>query len=235
MSELSRRTFLGASGATLFAATAPVQVAKPPSVSLLADGLRQVGHDPGALALTPDIKPLTGIGGTVMGPAVTTKWELARGVSLDDAVGRFVFQPIDDAKPGSIWVVASGTEQLLSMFGDLIALAAKRRGMLGAVTDSGCRDVATMDSIGFPAFGKGTVSFGPGDVVTPVGANVPVVCGGVFVHPGDFIAADSDGVLVIPRDGIEAVLAACDELQKREDGVRREIDRGVPLRQAYSL
>jgi 4-hydroxy-4-methyl-2-oxoglutarate aldolase len=233
MSELSRRSFLGAGGGA-FLAPAP-QSAETPSVSLLADALRQVGRDPGELALSPEIKPLTSPGVTILGPAVTTKWEPGRGVPASDAVGRFVFQPIDDAPAGSIWVVASGTGELLSMFGDLIALAAKRRGILGAVTDSGCRDVATMDSIGFPAFGKGTVCFGPGDVITPVDANVPVVCGGVAVSPGDLVAADRDGVLVIPRDAIDAVLAACRDLQKREDSVRRQIERGVPLRRAYSL
>jgi 4-hydroxy-4-methyl-2-oxoglutarate aldolase len=166
---------------------------------------------------------------------VTTKWEPGHTHPDSDAIGRFVFQPIDEAPPGSIWVVASGTGELLSMFGDLIALAAKRRGMTGAVTDSGCRDVATMDDIGFAAFGKGTVCFGPGDVITPVDANVPVLCGGVAVSPGDLVAADRDGVLVIPRDAIDAVLAAGRDLQRREDSVRREIERGVPLRRAYSL
>jgi regulator of RNase E activity RraA len=233
----TRRSFLGVSaGAALVSGVQPREPMTV-TVSLLADALRGIGRDPTKHALSTDIKPLTGVRGTVFGPAVTTKWEPGPGGAggEEDAVGRFVFQPIDDAPPGSVWVVASGTDEIVSMFGDLIALAAKRRGMAGAVTDSGLRDVAMMESIGFPVFGRATVPYGPGDVIHPVAANVPVVCGGVEIRPGDFVAADADGAIVVPREHVADLEAKADELLARENGVRRAIEDGAPLRRAYNL
>ena len=118
------------------------------SASLVADALRKVGHDPRRLTMSTDIRPVAGHTGPIAGPAVTTKWALTRegqeGMS-SVAIRRFVFEPVDDAPAGSIWIIESGTERLLSMFGDVIGLACQRKGMSGAITDSGCRDVAAME------------------------------------------------------------------------------------------
>jgi len=243
--QLTRRSLLKA-GAALAAGRSvtlaavrqqgndPVAELKGATASLLADALRRAGVDAGKQTLSTDIKPVTRPGETVIGPAVTTKWELAREGGTSNGVQRFVFQPVDEAPAGSVWVVASGTEQLLSMFGDIIVLACKKKGMVGAVTDSGCRDVAAMDEIGFPVFAKGTVLYGPGEVIRPAGANVPVVCGGVLVRPGDVIAADTDGVLVIPQENLAEVARLKHELVEEENDMRRKIESGVPLATAYS-
>jgi len=185
--------------------------------------------------MSTDIRPVAGHAGPIMGPAVTTKWELTREGMSSAAIRRFVFEPVDDAPAGSIWIIESGTERLLSMFGDVIALACQRKGMSGAVTDSGCRDVAAMESYRFPVFAKGTVLYGPGDAIRPVAANVPVVCGGVDVRPGDVVVADNDGVIVVPQDALVEVARAADELQKREDETRQKIEAGIPLAEAYTL
>ena len=137
------------------------------SASLVADALRKVGLDPRRLTMSTDIRPVAGHDGPIAGPAVTTKWELTREGMSGPAIRRFVFEPVDDAPAGSIWVIESGTERLLSMFGDVIGLACQRKGMSGAITDSGCRDVAAMTSYGFPVFAKGTVLYGPGDAISP--------------------------------------------------------------------
>jgi 4-hydroxy-4-methyl-2-oxoglutarate aldolase len=121
------------------------------------------------------------------------------------------------------------------MFGDLIGLACQRKGLAGAVTDSGCRDVGEMDAIGFPVFAKGTVLYGPGDVIRPVAADVPVVCGGVDVHPGDVIVADVDGVIVVPKAAVRDVARAKEDLLAKEADVRRKIESGETLAAAYSL
>ena len=139
------------------------------SASLVADALRKVGHDPRRLTMSTDIRPVAGHTGPIAGPAVTTKWALTRegqeGMS-SVAIRRFVFEPVDDAPAGSIWIIESGTERLLSMFGDVIGLACQRKGMSGAITDSGCRDVAAMESYGLHVFAKGTVLYGPGDAMS---------------------------------------------------------------------
>jgi len=206
------------------------------NASLVADALRAVGHDPKKLTMSSDIHPLTSSGAPVAGAAVTTQWEVNRGEGMEPgAIRKFVFEPIDAAAEGSVWIVASGTDRLLSMFGDLIGLACERRALAGAVTDSGCRDIAAMEAYGFPVFAKGTVLYGPGSVIRPVAANVPVVCGGVTVRPGDLVVADVDGVIVVPREAAADVARAKDELLEKENGVRAKIERGVPLAKAYSL
>ena len=227
---------------TLLKGTAALAVAPPqaPSLegataSLIADALNAAGYDHRALTMSRDIKPVTTPGDTIMGPAVTTKWELSREGASPGSIRRFVFDPVDRAAAGSIWVVASGTDQLLSMFGDLIGLACKRKGLAGAVTDSGCRDVVAMSDVDFSVYAKGTVLYGPGDVIRPVAADVPVVCGGVDVRPGDYVVADVDGVIVVPQEAIADVARAKDELLAKEAETRRAIEAGETLARAYQL
>lgn len=236
--RLTRRSLLKA-GAVVAASPRP-RLSQTPSLegataSLVADALNAVGHDHRALTMSRDVRPVTAPGSTIIGPAVTTKWELADGPPVPGAIRRFVFEPVDRAAPGSIWVVASGTTELLSMFGDLIGLACQRRGLAGAVTDSGCRDVSAMEAIGFPVFAKGLVLFGPGNVIHPVAADVPVVCGGVEVRPGDIVVADVDGVIVVPEAALADVARAKDELLAEEAEVRRKIENGEALATAYSM
>lgn len=240
---MTRRALLKTSAALAvspkLASTRPTQTAaadlEGATASLVADALSAAGYDPRAQTMSRDIRPVTMPGEIVIGPAVTTKWELAREGMMPGAIRRFVFEPVDRAPAGSVWVVASGTDQLLSMFGDLIGLACQRNGLAGAVTDSGCRDVGAMDAIGFPVFAKGTVLYGPGDVIRPVAAEVPVVCGGVEVNPRDVIVADVDGVIVVPEAAVSDVARAKDELLAEEAEVRRRIEAGDALAEAYQM
>ena len=88
---------------------------------------------------------------------------------------------------------------------------------------------------GFPVFGKTTVPFGPGAYARPVAANVPVICGGVAVDPGDYVAADADGVIVIPQDIFPDVVAAASDVLSREQQVLDKIAAGVSLAEAYTI
>ncbi len=244
---LSRRSFIGASGSlaalagmtTLAnsAASAPAPFSKTlnVSVSFIADALRKIGQDPRKLVMDTDIKPLVDTGKTVIGTAVTCKWELAREKGSSDDIRRFVFRPLDNAAPGSFWVIASGTDEILSMFGDVIARACLRNGIVGAVTDSGCRDIHSMQEMGFPVFGKGAVPYGPGNIIRPVAANVPVICAGVQVNPGDLVAADKDGVIVIPQASIKDLDKSLQDRTRHEMEMRGKIDAGESLEKAYSL
>lgn len=244
-SRITRRSLLKAGAALAVGSGAPLatvasQEDEPwrslqgASASVLTDALGRAGYDPRKQVMSTDINPVTKGDQTIVGPAVTTKWETAHAGYEPDAVTRFVFQPLDEAPAGSIWVVASGIDHLYSMFGELIVMACARNGMVGAVTDGGCRDITGTDELNFPVFAKGTVLHGPGNVIRPVGANVDVVCGGVPVRPGDVIAADVDGVLVIPKEAVPEVARFKQELLEEEIEVRRRIENGVPLASAYS-
>jgi len=238
----SRRSFL-ATGAALVAASGTGVATKnllaaeagDVTVSTLADALNRVGLDPRSLAMTPEIKSLTTGGGTILGPAVTTKWEAGKGRMTPSDVRTFMFDPLDQAASGSLWIVAGGTDRMLSLFGGVIGVACKRNGIVGAVTDNACRDIATFEATGFPVFGKTTVPYGPGAFARPVAANVPVVCGGVEIRPGDYVAADADGVIVMPGDVYLDVMDAASGILAKEQQVLDKIAAGVSLAEAYTL
>ena len=243
LTNLSRRSFLGAGAATLAAAGVDAAqtggVARAAElrvgVSTLVDALNALGKDGMSQAMSPEIGPLSGSSRMVMGPAVTTKWQSGLGRMSGDDVREHMFVPLDEAPSGAVWVVAGNSEQLLSLFGGVIAAACKRNGLAAAITDNGCRDVDTFNEIEFPVFARSAVPFGPGAIAKPVAANVPVYCGGVEVNPGDTVAADQDGIVVIPAAVRAEVFAAAEEIAAREQQTMDRIEAGESLAEAYKV
>ena len=128
-------------------------------------------------------------------------------------------------RPGDIIVVALSSENSDAMLGELLATSYRAHGAVGAVIDAGCRDIAELASMQFPVWSraisaKGTVKASPGSV------NMPVVCGGVLVNPGDAVLADADGVVVVSRDRLEPVIAASRQREEKERQVRARLAAG---------
>ncbi len=128
-------------------------------------------------------------------------------------------------KPGDVLVVACSSENSDGAFGELLATSVKARGARGVILDVGCRDAAEISEMKFPVWSraicaKGTVKASVGSV------NVPVVCSGIAVKPGDVIVADDDGVVVVPRTDAAQVAKAGEEREKKEAGSRARLQKG---------
>ncbi len=213
----------------------PFQALKEAPTPLIMDALTRLGHDRNQLAMSRGIRPMIPARGTIVGPAVTTKYEESAAQTTREDIRAHVFRPVDEAEPGSVWVTASGTREILSMFGDVIVLACRQKGLAGLVTDGGCRDIEGMEEIGLPVYAAGTCLYGPGSVIRPVAADVPVVCGGIEVAPGDVVAADVNGVMAFPREALPDVIQKIAELDEKETRSRRAIEQGQPLETAYEF
>ena len=149
----------------------------------------------------------------IVGPAVT----VLEGPTTEFLPPQHALELIDSAAAGSVMVIAINGEANVAIWGGLMTAGSYARGLAGAVLDGGVRDIYEIRrDYDFPVIAR---SVSPGTTLgrfKTLGANIPVVCGGIEVNPGDIIVGDADGVVVVPRAKAEEVLKMAQEIDKRE-------------------
>ena len=141
---------------------------------------------------------------------------------------------VDDLKPGDVAVFAcNGPTERIAPWGELLSTASRVRGAAGCVTDGLVRDVRQIRAMGFPVFhgGIGPLdSKGRGEMMA---MDVPVVCGGVRVEPGDLVFGDVDGIVVIPKDVADETLRLAFAKVEGEDKTREALEAGKSLKEVF--
>jgi len=141
---------------------------------------------------------------------------------------------VEQCRPGDILVVGCSADNTDGMFGDLLATSLMARGVVGLVIDAGVRDVKSLREMGFPVWSRAISA--KGTVKAALGAvNVPVVCAGVNVIPGDAVIADDDGVVVVRHKDAAEVATRGEKRHADEEGKRKQLASGVLGLDMYNM
>ena len=165
------------------------------------------------------------------GSAVTVILEKEEGHQGSQALTGML-AAIDHGGPDSVYVMVVQDGADIAGMGGLMGTAMSARNFSGAVIDGGVRDVPYLRKIHFPVFALGIVPSTSANHYRCAGANVPVVCDGVPVHPDDIIVADEDGVVVVPRGQAAAVLALAQQMDFSEHSMYPVIEKYKSIEEA---
>ena len=136
---------------------------------------------------------------------------------------------VDQGGPGDVIVVEHHAHQQAAGWGGILSFAAKSRGIEGVIVDGMCRDIDEAIEFGFPVFGAGAVPATARGRVMEIACQEPIVVRGIRVYPGDWVLADSSGVVFVPVARLEEVLATAEGLAAREQQMIARVRNGEPV------
>jgi 4-hydroxy-4-methyl-2-oxoglutarate aldolase len=182
--------------------------------------------------MSSDMKPI--YDARIVGRAATA---LMRPVLRTDTrkYQNHLLEVLDQAEPGSIlvYVMQEGLE--IAAMGNLMGTTAKVRGLAGAVIDGAVRDTAELKRLGFPVWSRRVSPATSVGRMISVDKQVPVLCAGVMVRPGDYLVGDPDGVVVVPADAAEKVVALLKQYDDKESKMLPIIEREKSMLKALEI
>ncbi|KLK92772.1 methyltransferase [Microvirga vignae] len=187
------------------------------------------------LGLVPRVLPRTILGLTktmkAAGPVFTVRGRPDPDVSAHESL--LAWTGLLSKAPAGHVVVCQPQDDVRALMGELSAETLKLRGVRGYIVDGGCRDTGFIEAAGYPVFCRYTT---PIDIVAgwvPEAFDEPITIGNVVISPGDYILADRDGIVVIPKDEAERVVARTEEVMRTESALRQAIRNGQDPQEAY--
>ena len=166
--------------------------------------------------MDPAIRPIYPTA-KICGPALTVSCHVGDNLMIHKAVAI--------AQPGDVLVVTIRSDARSGAWGEILTTAAVARGIAGLIIDGGVRDVDAVERRGFPVFARG-IAVGATMKRNRGLINHPIVCGNVQVRPGDLVVADIDGIVVVQRELVDAVLDASQLREEKEAAMMKELEAG---------
>jgi 4-hydroxy-4-methyl-2-oxoglutarate aldolase len=175
-----------------------------------------------------------------MGSAIKPMTPTARLIGVAHTVRCFpgdyltLLTALAEAREGEVLVVDGGGGMEAALLGKLMAIEARRKGVQGFVIDGAVRDLVGLDAVGLPVFARAaTARIGTAEHLLET--QVPIICGGAPVQPGDVVHGDEDGVVVCPASRLHEVAIRALEIRRHEVEVERRLKRGRPLAELMRL
>ena len=199
-------------------------------VAVISDALDALGLRHQVMA--PRVRPLYAEA-RIVGRAHPIHFRPAERIPSQEEYHYMEIEAMDCLLPGEVYVAALGDAPPCALWGELFSTCAQARGASGAVIDGPVRDTDKIMSMPYPVFATAFCAADAAGRAEAIAHNVPITCGGVLVHPGDYILADYDGVVVIPQQHIEAILQPAEEKVQGENTVRAELAAGERMRAVF--
>lgn len=198
-------------------------------VASVSDAIEQIIHK--RMYMTHRMQPI--FTSKFAGYARTVQLKKDEGNSDPGALNGML-EAIDQGGEDSVYVMVVEDGDDIAGMGGLMGTAMSVRGYSGAVIDGGVRDVAYLRKIGFPVFATGIVPSTSVHHYRFGGAQIPIVCNGVSVNPGDIVVADSDGVAIVPKASAQAVLNLAQQMDYKEHSMYSLIEQWKSIVQAVN-
>lgn len=199
------------------------------SVPLLCDALDAAGYRRQSPRLP--IVPVTLPNVTLIGRCKTTLW--ADMAHVDPVPYELELKAVDSCRPDDVLICSAGGSNRSGIWGELLTTASRNTGCIGVIVDGAVRDVAKMRAMNFPVFARGMNPYDSRDRQRVIDVDVPVELDGVTFHPGDLVAADEDGIIVVPQEVERDVVRAAWQKAHAENQVRDAIRNGMSATKAF--